>query len=204
MGNLNCQSHKLCQTQFSKRGIEKIVLTEQNSLLNQEEWPHCDYQTIITLGQHCILQNQRDVSQGVSIEKLKLKRRMKSSLETMSIFTPLHPIIEESTSNVGGQSSNSQFNCGNSTRGDDDSPQDTSKQLEDQCAEFYVKQSSSQILNNHVIVMQDDIRILKKFIGKQYNNIIVEPGVERQEHWDNLLEERSKDLWTLQCRRNKL
>ena len=48
-------------------------------------------------------------------------------------------------------------------------------------------------------MMQEDALILKAYIEKQYQKQIVEPGKQRQQYWDKQVEERSIDLWTLQC-----
>ena len=51
---------------------------------------------------------------------------------------------------------------------------------------------------NNYLVINYDITTLKTFLTKQYENQVVKPGKKRQEHWDNMLYDRSAELWTTQ------
>lgn len=63
--------------------------------------------------------------------------------------------------------------------------------------------TSQDMTVNLFMIMQEDITIMKAFVQRFYKLQIAEAGKLRQKQYDDKVFERSKDLWTVQMRRNR-
>lgn len=172
------------------------------------------------MGMQVIMKNQQDVANGVSLDHVRLRRRMKKKLEyTHPIVAPSSPIKKERKSMdesvvdqvmVTSPSTNAEY-----TDADIQYHQMSEQVIQDASEMYkekpnmedehnnYMQMTSQEQQRNLFMIMYEDITMLKAYVQKFYKIHIVEAGKERQRCYEEQVFDKSKDLWTLQMRRNR-
>lgn len=91
MSNINCYSKTIfgCKqvcTCSDKNSSEKVMEIDDKNTFAYLDWQYVDYEQIIEVAWEAMTKNQIDVQKGRTIQSIRLKKRMKKSIDQFDFF----------------------------------------------------------------------------------------------------------------------